>query len=196
MSQSSVKATTMSPGAVRMLLVTWLILAPCAAPSAYAGEDRWACCSAAQNGGGAALRERLDDVRTNDGFYRQLVAWKGPPASCNGSVGTGPAVGESRLLLSWPDGATFEQLSMPPEIFVVRYRSPQGLARPDAIVAALREDAVRRGLHVDWTVPRQETEGGTRIVEYHDPDPSVNGIVRLVYDRQDRLVAVSLSLAP
>jgi hypothetical protein len=32
--------------------------------------------------------------------------------------------------------------------------------------------------------------------EYQDPDPGLNGIARLSYDKNGRLVSVSLSTAP
>ena len=85
---------------------------------------------------------------------------------------------------------------MLPEIFVVRYSRLKGVKRADEAIAALRDYAQQRGLRVDWSSPYPEKEGGKRIVEYRDPDPGVNGIVRLSYDQRNRLVAVSLSSAP
>jgi hypothetical protein len=40
------------------------------------------------------------------------------------------------------------------------------------------------------------TEGAHTIQEYQDPEPGLNGIVRLRHDRDGRLVAMSLSVAP
>lgn len=184
------------PCAVRMLLMSWLIPLLCATPSAIAGGASPLPCVAAQGSSRAELRERVDDVRLRDDFYRRLVAWKGPPSACKGSVGKGPAKEESRLAFSWPDGSTFERSFMLPEIFVVRYSRPKGLMHANRVITALRDYADQRGLRVDWTSPHPENEGGKRIIEYRDPDPGVNGIVRLAYDRKDRLVAVSLSSAP
>lgn len=112
-----------------------------------------------------------------------------------GKVGKGPAQGESRLEFSWPDGSTFEHAFMLPETFVVRYSRPTGLARADELTATLRDYAQLSGLRVDWASPYAESEGGKRIIEYRDTDPGVNGIVRFTYEGQDRLVAVSLSIA-
>lgn len=187
---------TKFPCTVRMLLVAWLIQLSCTTPPALAGEHGALRCTTAQGSPKVELLKRLDDTRKSDGFYRQLVKWKGPPSACKGSVGTGPAEGESRLEFSWPDGSTFERSFMLPEIFVVRYSRSKGLAHADEVIATLREYAGQHGLHVDWASPHPENEGGIRIIEYRDPDPGVNGIVRFVYDQQDRLVAVSLSLAP
>jgi YD repeat-containing protein len=184
------------PCTVRMLLMAWLIQLSCVTPSALAGENGPFRCAPAQGTSEVELLKLLDDTRTGDGFYRQLVGWKGSPSACKGSVGKGPSEGESRLELSWPDGSTFGQSFMLPEIFVVRYSSPKGLARTDEIIATFREYAGGRGLRVDWASPYTENKGDTRVIEYRDPDPGVNGIVRFTYDQQDRLVAVSLSLAP
>lgn len=90
----------------------------------------------------------------------------------------------------------FERSFTLPELFVIRYSRPKGLMRADEVIAALHEYAGRLGLRVDWTSPSQENEGNTRVVEYRDPTAGMNGIVRLAYDRQNRLVAVSLSVAP
>lgn len=165
-------------------------------PSAPAAQHAALRCVAAPGSSESELRKHLDEVRGTDSFYRQLVAWKGRPSACRGSAGLGPDAQESRLEFSWPDGSSFEQSFTEPEIFVLRYARPAGLERAGAVVAALRAYAVRRGLRVDWNLPQQERVGATRIVEYRDPDPGVNGIVRLFHDRRGRLVAVSLSLAP
>ena len=42
---------------------------------------------------------------------------------------------------------------------------------------------------------QHDTEGAHTIQEYQDPDPGLNGIVRLSHDRGGRLVAMSLSVA-
>jgi hypothetical protein len=182
--------------AVRMLLMSWLIQFPCAAPAAVAGGNGPLRCAVAPGSSRAELRGHLDELRLRDSFYRRLIAWKGPPAACKGRFGKGPTQGESRLEFSWSDGSTFERSFMLPEIFVVRYGRPRGLTHADELIAAWRDYADGRGLRVDWTSPHPESEGGKRIVEYRDPDSGVNGIVRFTYDRQDRLVAVSLSTAP
>jgi hypothetical protein len=182
--------------ALRTLLMSWLIQFLCAAPAAVAGGNGPLHCAAAPGSSRAELRGHLDEVRRRDSFYRRLIAWKGPPSACSGSLGKGPSQGESRLEFSWPDGSTFERSFMLPEIFVVRYGRPRGLTRADELIAAWRDYADGRGLRVDWASPHPESEGGKRIVEYRDPDPGVNGIVRFTYDRRDRLVAVSLSAAP
>lgn len=188
---------TRFPCTVRGLLTASLtIQLASATPWVLAGKPGSLHCAAAPGSSPVELRKRLDDIRTNDAFYRQLVAWKGAPSACQGSVGSGPEVQESRLALSWPDGSSFEQTFTLPEIFVLRYRRPEGLGRAAEVVAALRAYAAQRGLDVDWTSPHADNEGGTHIVEYRDPAPGVNGIVRLFYDRQQRLVTVSLSLAP
>jgi hypothetical protein len=179
-----------------MLLMAWLIHLSCVTPSANAGGNGALRCVAAQGSSKTELLKHLDDARRSDGFYRQLVASKGTPSACKGSAGKGPTEGESRLELSWPDGSTFERSFMLPEVFVVRYSRPKGLAHADEVIASLRAYARQRGLRVDWASPHPEHEGGTRIVEYRDPDPGVNGIVRFAYDHRDRLVAVSLSIAP
>jgi hypothetical protein len=119
----------------------------------------------------------------------------GQPSSCKGSVGQGEATGESRLEFTWPDGSRFEQSALLPETSVVRYSNVRGLAHADALSAALRKYAARRGLRIDWTSPHQHIEPGARVIEYQDPAPGVNGIARLVYDRQQRLVAIFLSTA-
>lgn len=180
---------------VRMLLLSWLI-SLCAIPGAIAGGTNPLPCLAAQGSSATELRARLDDTRMRDDFYRRLIAWKGPPLACKGNVGTGTAKGESRLEFFWPDGSAFERSFMLPEIFLVRYSRSEGLTHAGQVVAALRDYADQRGLRVDWALPHPENEGGKRIIEYRDPDPGVNGIVRFVYDQQDRLVAVSLSSAP
>ena len=187
---------TKFPCRVRMLLMMWLIQLFCITSSALAGERGVLRCAAAQGSSKVEVLKRLDDIRKSDGFYRQVVKWKGPPSTCKGTVGKGPDEGESRLVLSWPDGSTFERSFMLPEIFVVRYGRSKGLARADEVIATTREYAGQHGLHVDWTLPHPENEGGIRIIEYRDPDPGVNGIVRFAYDRQDLLISVSLSLAP
>lgn len=186
---------TRFPPAVRLLLMSWLILSSATEPAIAGGTGPLQCASV-RGSSEAELRERLEDVRMHDGFYRRLVTWKGSPSACKGSVGRGAASEESRLAFSWPDGSTFERSFMLPEIFVVRYSRPKGLKRADEAIAVLRDYAQQRGLRVDWASPHPENEGGKRIVEYRDPDPGVNGIVRLTYDRRGRLVAVSLSSAP
>ena len=175
------------------LSIALLLLALGAPSSAYAGKDLPLRCTPEKGTSSADLLRLADAVRVDDSFYQQLVTWKGQPSACKGSVGKGEAQGESRLELSWPDGATLELASMLPETSVVRYSNRHGLAHADEIIAALRDYAARWGLHVDWTAPRQELEAGTRTTVFQDP--GVNAFARLSYDRQQRLVAVSLSTA-
>jgi hypothetical protein len=182
-------------GRLPMAFLLLLLFAP---SPAFAAKGAPLRCIPEKGTSGVELAKLANATRTDDRFYRQLVTWHGQPSACKGSVGKGEDEGESRLELTWPDGSTFEQSSMLPETSIVRYSNADGLARADEIIAAVRDYAARWGLHIDWTSPHQQEEAevaGTRVTEYLEPDAGVNGIARLTYDRQQRLVAVSLSMA-
>ena len=177
------------------VLEAYLLLGLLSSPSAFAANQAPPRCVPEQGTASAELAALAGATRTDDSFYRQLVKWQGPPSACKGSVGKGEAQGESSLTFTWPDGSTFEQSSLLPETSVVRYSNVHGLARADEITAAFRDYAARQGLHIDWTSPHQETESGERVSRFDDPAPGVNGIARFSYDRQQRLIGVSLSIA-
>ncbi|WP_020653948.1 hypothetical protein [Massilia niastensis] len=174
----------------RAPLMGWLFLLPLAATSASANASEPLRCSPAPGSSGAGLARAADATRAHDRFYQQLVAWKGKPSGCRGKVGSEEA---GRLEFTWPDQSTFETSWMPPETSVVRYSRAQGLDREKEVVARFREYAERQGLRMNWEIPTPMHDGDARILEYRDPE--VNGSLRFTYDRQQRLIAVSLSLA-
>jgi hypothetical protein len=176
-----------------ILLISCLPLLPFITPPAFAATASPLRCVPEKGTSKDALARLAIDTRLNDSFYNRLVGQQGQPSSCKGSIGKGESAGETKLILAWPDGSTFEQSALLPETSIVRYSNARGFAHAADLTAAFRNYAARYGLRIDWTSARHENRPGAQITEYRDP--RTNGFVRFTYDRQQRLVAAELSIA-
>lgn len=152
--------------------------APCAGP----GADPW-----------------VTDFRDRVVAYSSLAAWAaerfGPPTRCEGERTDefdGAVYGVLRL--GFAAGVTLEAETMPIETSVTTLRAPDGFPDEAAARTALREDAERVGLRIDWTSPEITTAGGERTERYRDPDPGLNAAASLVW-AGDRLVEIGVSMA-
>lgn len=164
--------------------------------TAVSASSKPLVCSLSHSKEQKRLNKKAEDIRGNDEFYKKLVEWKGNPNRCRGRVSGNPIYQGYWIEFFWADGSKFESSFSQPEISVIQYTRAGGIERPDDVIATARSRAAQFGLHIDWTAPEPMKEDDRDVVEYMDPNQGLNGIARFTYDRQHRLVGVSISLAP
>lgn len=184
--------TTGGRSSVRTLILGLALLSG-SPQTASAAQAKRGGCAVAGHGSPHAVLAAADTVRRDDHFFRFLKRQYGAPSTCRGSRQT---VGEGWVEFVWSDNATFRTESMNPEIFIARYSRTQGLRDPDAVIAALRAYATARGMRINWDARQIERSANGSVEEFMDPEPGLNGIVRLQYSAPGVLIGVSLSSAP
>jgi hypothetical protein len=180
----------------RKLQLTAALLLVGAAACAQGGPQEKAVPCPAMSGHQTEVHAWIERMVSTDKLHAFLVRKLGKPSTCKAS-----AIGEDdqlrkSVVFRWHDGTTLLASQSPPEISETVVRSPHDLSRISGLHEALREAATDKGLAIEWSAPVKTPRRGLVEWEYQDPDPGVNGIARLSYDKNGRLVSVSLSTAP
>ena len=142
------------------------------------------------------VSERAARFKSGDGLYALLVRLFGPPASCRGDSSSGEFGSDAWVEFQWRSGLSIKLEVQPIETSKVSVSNPAGLDQAAVLTEQLRDYARAKGLSIDWSRSTSIAEGALTIREYQDPEPGLNGIARLSYSRDGRLVALSLSVAP
>jgi hypothetical protein len=151
------------------------------------------------DGPGASVwaAEFRDRVLEYDGLARWVVALHGAPIACDGEITDefdGAAFGS--MVLTFAGGVSLESRTQPPESSVTTLRAASSFEDPERVRAAVRARAEEIGLRIDWSAPAEvTTDGGERVERHWDPEQGLNASAAFVF-RDDRLVAVSIGMAP
>lgn len=179
-----------------------LVLSLFAAAPAHAAKQKPLRCTLVHGHLQARLTELADGLMAEHPFYQPLAKEKGAPTKCRGSFGEEQSLGEDWWVeFIWRDHSKLKIRSEPPETTIIEYNRDEGLTHPDDVISQTRQYAEQVGLQFDWTKPREADEayltqnGKFQVIEYEVADTHANAFVRLMYDRQQRLVGVWYSLA-
>jgi len=130
-----------------------------------------------------------------DQFYLYAVKLFNKPAACKGKFeGDIEESGNSVMILTFSNGATYSVETFPPESSMEKLRAPDGFPDEKEARSFMKRYSEERGVHIDWSKQEENHEGDEQSFTFWDPDDGLNAGVDLVYKNR-KLVEISFHMA-